>query len=157
MEKNINNINQNNLPKILKTSYIKYPFSGIASNLIDKFLVAGYDQKDIEFALQQNELKKVNIKNNYLKYIDFQERPTIMNEICFNYTKQSQENDLVLKLIFPNCPRLYFLEKKFIKEQKEQYDNNEESNNYSIIFSINPLDNFSSRKSFNGFLVDAIC
>ena len=150
MEKNINNINQNNLPKILKTSYIKYPFSGIASNLIDKFLVAGYDQKDIEFALQQNELKKVNIKNNYLKYIDFQERPTIMNEICFNYTKQSQENDLVLKLIFPNCPRLYFLEKKFIKEQKEQYDNNEESNNYSIIFSINPLDNFSSRKSFNG-------
>ena len=146
MEKTPGDIN----PQILRPKYIKYPFSGIASNLIDKFLVLGYDQKDIEHTLLREEPKPVNIKNNYLKYIDFPERPTIMNEICFNYNKESQENDLLLQLIFPNCPKLYFLEKKYIKEQKEQYDSNEETNNYTIIFSINPLDINNSRKSFNG-------
>ena len=150
MEKKSENFPQLINPQILRPKYIKYPFSGIASNLIDKFLVLGYAQRDIDRTLLSDEPKPVNMKNNYLKYIDFHERPTLMNEICFNYNKESQENDLILKLIFPNCPKLYFLEKKYIKDQKEQYDSNEETNNYTIIFSINPMDNSNSRKSFNG-------
>ena len=150
MEKNPNNVKLVSNPQIIKSKYIKYPFSGTASNLFDKFLVLGYDQKDIERTLLSDEPKPKNIKNNYLKYVDFLERPTIMNEICFNYTKECQESDMLLRLIFPNCPKLYFLEKKYIKEQKEQYDFNEENNNYSIIFSINHLDENSSKKSHNG-------
>ena len=133
-----------------KTKYIKYPFSGVASNLIDKFLVLAYDQKDIEYTLQTQELKQLNIKNYFLQYVEFQERPTIVNEICHDYQKESQENDLILQIIFPNCPRLYFLDKNHIKDQKDQFDFNEEANNYSIIFSINPQDSNSSKKSFNG-------
>ena len=151
MEKKSDNFPPLINPQILRPKFIKYPFSGTASNLIDKFLVLGYDQKDIERTLLSDEPKPVIMKNNYLNYIDFHERPTITNEICFNYNKESQENDVILKLIFPNCPKLYFLEKKYIKEQKEQYDSNEETNNYTIIFSINPLDDLSnSKKSFNG-------
>ena len=145
-----NNLNNNNIPKLLKTKNIKYPFSGIAPNLIDKFLVFGYDQKDIEVTLQTEEPKSANVKNNFLKYIELPERPTLINEICFNYSKESHDIDLILKLIFPVCPKLHFLEKKFIKEQKENFDFNEDSIDYSIIFSINPLDLYSSRKSFNG-------
>ena len=134
----------------LKTKFIKFPFSGVASNLIDKFLVLAYDQKDIEYTLKSQELKQLNIKNYFLQYVEFQERPTIVNEICHNYKKESQENDLILQIIFPNCPRLYYLDKNHIKDQKDQFDFNEETNNYSIIFSINPQDSSSSKKSFNG-------
>ena len=153
MEKNLNhNItpSDKNAPVTLKTKYIKFPFSGVASNLIDKFLVLAYDQKDIDFTLQSQELKQLNIKNYFLQYVEFQERPTIVNEICHNYIKESQENDIILQIIFPNCPRLYFLDKNHMKDQKEQFDFNEETNNYSIIFSINPQDSSSSKKSFNG-------
>ena len=86
----------------LKTKFIKFPFSGVASNLIDKFLVLAYDQKDIEHTLKSQELKQLNIKNYFLQYVEFQERPTIVNEICHNYKKESQENDLILQIIFPN-------------------------------------------------------
>ena len=136
--------------QLIKTKYVKYPFSGTSKNLIDRFLVIAYDSKDIEHTLRKQEFKKVNIKKNYLKFADFQELPTIINEISFSYEKESQDEDLILQIIYPNTPKLFFLEKKYIKEQKEQFDSDEESNNYSIIISINPIDNDCRKKSFNG-------
>ena len=136
--------------KVSNSKYIKYPFSGLASNLIDKFLVLSYDQKIIEQTLQSEKEQENNIKNINLKYIKFTEPPTIMNEICFNYTKETQENDLVLDIIFPKYPRLIFLDKKNIKEQQEQLKWIELNKNYSIIFSINILDNSNFKKSYNG-------
>ena len=136
--------------RISNTKYIKYPFSGLGSNLIDKFLVLSYDQKTIEQTFKSKEVYVINVKNINLKYIKFTELPTITNELCFSYTKETQDNDLLLELVFPKYPRLIFLEKEYIKDQQEQLNWVEMSKNYSIIFSINILDNTNYRKSFNG-------
>ena len=67
----------------------------MASNLIDKFLVIGYDQRNIENSLQNN--KRQNLRNNIddpLKFIEFNTRPTILNEICFNYNKELKNEDI---------------------------------------------------------------
>ena len=135
----------------LKQKYIKYPYSGVASNLIDKFLVLGYEQRDIDKAILIDEPKSVNINYEFFKYVDFQERPSIINEVCSNYKKESQENDIVLQIIFPNFPKLFFLEKNNEFREKEKFDRFEELDNKFIIFSINPQDNNGNKKSFNGF------
>ena len=145
--KNDNKSNKNETYTLQK-KFVKYPFSGKSSYLIDKFLVLGYEQKVVETTLYNSELQKVNIKNNNLKYAEFQERPTIMNEICSDYKKESQENDVLLQIIVPNYPKLFFYEK--IYKEKEQLDINEELIN-SIIISINPQDNDGNKKSFNGY------
>ena len=129
-----------------KIKNIKYPFSGIAPNLIDKFLVLGYEQKTIDLTYQLYEDSES--KYTYFRAYEFQERPTIINEICNDYTKDLLDNDLILELIFPNIPKMYFLDKKDINEKAE-----EEillTQTYSIIFSINPQDNSGSKKSYNG-------
>ena len=84
---------------------MKYPFSGVAPNLIDKFLVLGYEQKVIEntFRYLRNEDEE-----NIFKIFNFEERPTIMNEICNDYCKYIYDNDIILELIFPNLTKMYF-------------------------------------------------
>lgn len=137
----------------LKQKYIKYPFSGVASNLIDKFLVLGYEQQDIDKTLFDDEPKKLNINNNFLKYVNFQERPSVINEVCSNYKKESQDNDVIIQIIFPNFPQLIFIEKNNDSENKdkEKLDRYEELESKLIIFSLNPQDNNGNKKSFNGF------
>ena len=49
---NSSNINTTDI----KNKNIKYPFSGVAPNLIDKFLVLGYEQKTIEHTFQCNNI-----------------------------------------------------------------------------------------------------
>ena len=128
---------------------IKYPFNGVAPNLIDKFLVLGYDQKTIDFTYQNCYIEsKENLKTRFIFY-EFEERPNVVNEICNNYSKASLDNDLILELIFPNYPQMYFLEKYFIKSKKEK-DEEILISPYSIIFSIDPQDNNGSKKSYNG-------
>ena len=128
---------------------IKYPFNGVAPNLIDKFLVLGYDQKTIDFTYQNCSIDpKENLKTRFIFY-EFEERPNVVNEICNNYSKPSLDNDLILELIFPNYPQMYFLEKYFIKSKKE-VDEEILISPYSIIFSIDPQDNNGSKKSYNG-------
>ena len=129
---------------------VKYPFSGFATNLIDKFLVLGYDQKVIDhtfnFMQMDEDLINKELKTRF-KFFEFEERPSIINEICNDYTKDLLENDLILELIFPNMPQMYFLEKQYTKKEG---DEELLTSAYSIIFSINPQDNSGSKKSYNG-------
>ena len=128
---------------------VKYPFSGIAPNLIDKFLVLGYDQKVIDnFMLFGTEDEETDYQSR-LKVFLFDERPTIINEICNDYSKDLLENDLILELIFPNIPKIFFLDKEDANKKKEP-DEELLTSTYSIIFSINPQDNSGSKKSYNG-------
>ena len=120
MKKNKINNKINNI--ISNDKKIKYPFDGQAPNLIDKFLVLGYNQKTIEFTY-----KNCNIEsylNTRFTFFKFEERPYIINEICNDYSKDSLDNDLILKLIFPNYPQMHFLEKEFINRNKEIYYEN---------------------------------
>ena len=130
---------------------VKYPFSGVAPNLIDKFLVLGYDQKVIDYTfkyLKRSDDLKPDLKTRF-DFFDFDERPSIINEICNDYSKDLLENDLILELIFPNIPEMYFLDIKHNSSKKE-IDEELLISTYSIIFSINPQDNSGSKKSYNG-------
>ena len=129
---------------------VKYPFSGVAPNLIDKFLVLGYDQKVIEhtFKYFKNEEGRPDLETRF-EFFNFEERPAIVNEICYDYSKDLLDNDLILELIFPNVPEMFFLDKKYANSKKE-FDEELLISTYSIIFSINPQDNSGSKKSYNG-------
>ena len=132
-----------------KNKNIKYPFSGIAPNLIDKFLVLAYDPKTIEHTFQLcNTEPRSDFKTRF-KFYEFEERPPIVNEICNDYRKDLLDNDLILELIFPNMPQMYFLDKLYMNMRKE-LDEELLISNYTIIFSINPQDNTGSKKSYNG-------
>ena len=141
--------NINNTQKRNYNRGIKFPFNGKAPNLIDKFLVLGYDQKTIDFTYQNCNIEKKNDINTNFTFFEFEERPDVINEICNDYFKDLLDNDLILELIFPNYPQMYFLENKYINMQKE-IDEDGLINPYSIIFSINPQDNYGSKKSYNG-------
>ena len=132
----------------IKGTKIKYPFSGTAPNLIDKFLVIGYEQKVIEYS-SQIENDEPNKYKTRFHFFDFEQRPSIINEICNDYNKDLLDNNLILELIFPNLPKMYFLEKKYLNTKKEP-DEELLTVSYSIIFSINPQDNSGSKKSYNG-------
>ena len=133
----------------IKKKNIKYPFSGIAPNLIDKFLVLGYEQKTIDTTYKNCIPEdKPELKTRF-KFLEFEERPYIVNEICNDYSKDWLDNDLILELIFPNNPQMYFLDKQYINAKKE-IDDELLIGNYSIIFSINPQDNSGSKRSYNG-------
>jgi len=102
---------------------IKYPFSGIAPNLIDKFLVLGYDQKAIGFTFKNCNIESNEISNTRFMLFEFEERPEVINEICYDYSKDLLNNDLIIELIFPNYQEMYFLAKEFIpiKESMRKY------------------------------------
>ena len=151
LKENSNNNNKINIEEIdNKNKNIKYTFSGVAPNLIDKFLVLGYDPKVIEYTFRncENELVHRELRTRF-KYFEFEERPYIVNEICNDYTKDLLDNDLVLELIFPNFPEMFFLDKQYINS-KRLPDEELLITTYSIIFSLNPQDNSGSKKSYNG-------
>ena len=136
--KQINFVNDNN-------KEIKYPFNGKAPNLIDKFLVLGYQQKTIDFAYQNCNIdQEENLKNDF-NLFQFDERPIIINEICNDYSKDLLDNDLILKIIFPNYPKMYFFIKKILNQEEEKI-----LKPYSVIFSISPKDDSGSIKPYNG-------
>ena len=100
---------------------IKYPFDGIAPNLIDKFLVLGYDQKTIDFTYMNCNIDPNRYINTRFSFFEFEERPEVINEICNDYCKDLLDNDLILELIFPNYPQMYFLYKSLpLKELDEE-------------------------------------
>ena len=129
----------------IKNKKIKFPFSGKAPNLIDKFLVLGYEQKTIDYTLDKFKMNT----NNFFNSIELKERPYIVNEICNDYCKNLINNDLILELVFPKFPRIYFKNTALFEKKKKKDDISTDP--YFIIFSINPQDNYDSKKSYNGF------
>ena len=148
--KNSNRINYFKINQLSKNNKdIKYPFSGTALNLIDKFLVLGYDQKTIDFTYENYNIEPEKNICSHFTFFKFEERPNIVNEICNDYLKDLLDNDLILKLVFPDYPQMYFLKKKFFNKPKEK-DDEILINPYPIIFSINTQDNSGCQKSYNG-------
>ena len=116
---------------------VKYPFSGVALNLIDKFLVLGYNQKEIDYAFKNFQKENDSPYNTRYEFFQFKERPSIMNEICNDYTKEFLDDDIISELIFPKIPEMYFLEKSYMNTKRE-FAEEYLIKNYSIIFSLNP-------------------
>ena len=124
----------------------KYPYNGKAKNLIDKFLIIGYDSKCIEKTINLiYEKNIINSTSNPTQPIEvtLNEVPSIINEICYDYSNESLDNDLILELLFPNSPLIYFI--------KTPNNKNTVFPTTSIVFSLNPFDEGNSKKSINGF------
>ena len=68
---------------------VKYPFSGVATNLIDKFLVLGYDQKIIDYTFRylKNQDGKPEL-NTRFDFFNFE--PSIKFS---NYPQQSNDSN----------------------------------------------------------------
>ena len=129
---------------------IKYPYNGRAWNLIDKFLIFAYDQKTKEYTINNflDDSIRETIETRYC-LCQFQERPNTINEICNDYHKDLLENELILELLFPNIPKMYYLRKSEANLKKEENDDILTQTS-TIIFSLNPQDNLGSKKSYNG-------
>ena len=136
--------------KINNDKNLKYPFNGKALNLIDKFLIFAYDQKTKEYTIDNflDDSIRETIETRFC-FCQFQERPNIINEICNDYHKDLLDNDLILELLFPNIPKMYYLRKSEANLKKEESDDILTQTSI-IIFSLNPQDNLGSKKSYNG-------
>ena len=129
----------------------KFPFNGRCVNLIDKFLLLGYEQNFIEKYLPKKieegikEVRHKNIaKNTLYEYKGLNERPIVLNEITYDYKKELLDNDLISELIFPEEPTIIF-----ILRDKNSSNENIEPQGYKVIFSLGPQDNVNSKKSYN--------
>ena len=115
---------------------VKYSFNGVAPDLIDKFLVFGYEQKVIDSTFKYDKSLDDSLINQVIYDIFiFQERPSIINEICSDYKKEWLDNDIVTELIFPNLPMMFFLNKSKMKKSKSQKSINQHSFNNIFIKS----------------------
>lgn len=140
------------LQDLQKFNLIKYPYNGRAPNLIDKFMIIGYDNKFLEknlpfyndqyaLALDKPEMDCSPIA------VKADERPTIINEICFDYKKEVLDSEIVIELLFPDKPLFYL----FKGRQGTNEKINTNVGTEGIIFSLGPQDNNNSKKSYNGF------
>ena len=112
-------------------------------------MVVAYEQKTIENTFNTGNIEPEGDFRTRFTFFEFEERPHIVNEICNDYSKDLLDNDLILELIFPNLPQMYFLERQYMNSRREP-DEELLISTYSIIFSINPQDNNGSKKSYNG-------
>ena len=102
----------------------KFPYLSYSSNLIEYFIIVGYDKllikhkilNDIENYIQtnstENDNNNINISfdNNKLIYTEYQldERPTILSSISSDYKKSMLDDDILINLSFPSSPKAYY-------------------------------------------------
>ena len=127
---------------------IRYPFSGVAPNLIDKFLVLGYNQKIIDNTSQKGKVFE-NFSKYEVIYKKVSEKPSIINEITNDYIKEWLDDEMIIKLIFPNSPSMLLVNKTKMNANALK-DMEILIQPRSIIFSINPIDSNGSKRSYNG-------
>jgi len=124
-----------------------YPFNGKATNLIDQFLILGYDQLYLEKEYL-NEMKElIKKKQSALlkeRYIDLKikERPFIMNDIPYDYNIEKIDTKILREILFPDI--------KLLIVYKPNDENIQEPNMYNVIFSLSPQNEQNSKTTCNG-------
>ena len=132
------------------TKNIKYPFNGTSLNLIDSFLIYGYEKKIIEYTYLYNKLPEQANKNlDFLNSYNLEERPCIINEIYNSFFNNSLEHDLITEIIFPNNPKMYYLDVKDF-DKKQEVNKFLLSKSYSIIFKLKPEEKSDTKRAYNG-------
>lgn len=119
----------------------KYPYLGFSPNLLEYFLIIGYDstvvQKEIIPGIE--EVSKNKIEKSFNEIMQSSEPkvfseykssqiPTILNSISSDYDQEMLANDIIINLSFPDPPSIYY----------SSMDNNQyEPNSYSVVFFLN--------------------
>ena len=155
-----------------------YPFNGRSPYLIDKFYIIGYNYLTFEKLLIKNTPKSLiedekeikEAKEITKKVFEFEEEPTILNEISNDYCKETLDTKTILQMIFPHKSKCYYtweennnllkrtvltkvIDKNDIDNfQKIEFDESEGEfiKNERIVFSSNPQTANNSKKSING-------
>lgn len=117
----------------------KFPYLGYSPNLIEYFLILGYDssfiQKDILPGIdnqvkEQNEqsLDSQGSENKVFSEYKIKQYPTVLSSISSNYNKEMLDNDMIIHLSFPDPPKIYY---------NAQDNNMYDPNAFSVVFFLN--------------------
>ena len=126
----------------------KYPFNGKAPNLIDEFLILGYEVSFLEKEYL-TEIKE-SIKKNHStiikeRFIEFpiEERPYILSHISHDYNVEKIDSKILREILFPQI--------KLIITYKPSEENIlQEPNIYNVIFSLSPQNEQNSKTTCTG-------
>ncbi len=117
---NIDDISEND--DINKFQIIKYPYESNAINLIDQFLVLGFQKNFIKKEFPKIiEKEKHNLQNKNHIEIAIEEKAEVLNEINFKKDKQFLSKDLLINIIFPNNLQIIIMNKNTQKEELLPY------------------------------------
>ena len=117
---NIDDISEND--DINKFQIIKYPYESNAINLIDQFLVLGFQKNFIKKEFPKIiEKEKHNLQNKNHIEIAIEENAEVLNEINFKKDKQFLSKDLLINIIFPNNLQIIIMNKNTQKEELLPY------------------------------------
>ena len=134
----------NNLDKKLKPlNTPAYPYNGKAKNLFNRFIIIGYEPKFISKVTQSIVDQCVENPIQYANGYKMNSRPSILNTISYDYSAGYLDNDIILELIFPDYPYVFYMKNSHVKTAN--------LGSSGIIFSLSPQDNNNSKKSCNGF------
>ena len=131
---NINNNNELKSLKKIKTTK-KYPFSAFSPNLIDYFLISGYDTitkneistNFIEYINSKEKSQNNNDNNNLIYQTDI--KPVILNSIGTDFINAALNEEIIIKNIFPgNTTSIPY---EFLKPEKNEKN---EPLNQNILF-----------------------
>jgi len=124
-----------------------YPFNGKAPNLIDQFLILGYDQLYLEkeYLTEMKELIKKKqstlVRDRFIE-LKIKERPFIMNDIQYDYNIEKIDTKILREILFPDI--------KLLIIYKPNDENFQEPNVYNVIFSLSPQNEQNSKTTSNG-------
>ena len=91
-----------------------YPFNGRSPYLIDEFYIIGYNYLTLKNLLIKHtpkvieEENKKEFKEPHWGFFNFEEEPSILNEINNDYNKEILDSSLLIKMIFPHQLKCYY-------------------------------------------------
>ena len=129
--------------KLKKFTFPSFPYNGRERNLIDRLLIIGYESKQIskkspEIIKQYNDYPAQCMNGYKMNFL-----PSVLNSVSYDFSKDVLDEEIILNLIFPDMPYVYYL--------KNSPPKNINLGSSGIIFSLSPQDNNNSKKSYNGF------
>ena len=137
-------VNYDTLEKKLKTfSLLTLPYNGKQRNLFNRFLIIGYESKFISKITPTIIEQCKNNPQRYSNGYKMEHLPSVINSISFDYSQEYLDDDIVIELIFPDFPDVFYIQ--------NQHEKNINLGTSGIVFSLTPQDNNNSKKSCIGF------
>ena len=157
IDDNINSIN---------LEYKKLPYNGKAKNLLDKFIIIGYDKATLTKLLLNPKLNLKSPENPQKKQsfqeIAIKERPSVLSEVCNDPEKSCLPDEDVINLTFiENETKIYYmestqfnklLENKIIKNGEENFTG--KSDDWTNIWINEPLN--QAEKALNSLSYNVV-
>jgi len=137
----------------------KYPYLGSSPNLIENFLIIGFEKSTKTEILNDENFKREVQDYEYQGYpqkikIFIENKPEVLNNISSDFSERMIDEDLIVKYFFPDLTQIYFnkgekkepsnqniifylsADKLTVKEPNDNEKNIEEKLNDHIMFNV---------------------